>query len=112
MEKDPMEHVMNDIDEDEHIIDATMKSEQDNLNENSSKSRGITKMTLNNTKKKSTSDDGKIIVSYSMSRVPYGEEANDLVSTLGFLARTTVPILYKDWRLVPLWMKEDMWILV
>ncbi|KAJ4718934.1 Transposon protein, putative, CACTA, En/Spm sub-class [Melia azedarach] len=109
VKKDPVEHIMEDIDEDEHNINATMKCERDNLTESSSRSRGVTKMTMNNTKKKNTSDDGKMIVNYSMSGVPYGEEANDLVSTLGVLARTTIPIIYKDWRLVPLWMKEDMW---
>lgn len=44
-----------------------------------------------------------------MAGVPYGEEANDLVSTLGVLSGTTIPITYKDWRLVSLSMKEQMW---
>lgn len=84
------------FDEVEHSIDATIKSEWEKLEESSSMSRGVTKMTINNMKKKRISDDGKMLVRYNMTRVFYGEEANDLVSALHILAQTTFPIIYMD----------------
>lgn len=107
MANDSMEPIVEDINKDEHSIDAT-KREQDNLEQSSFKSRGFTKMTKTKKKNKSVHDEGKMRVQYSMSGVPYGEEANDLVNNVGVLARVTILIIYKDWRLMPLWMKDEI----
>ncbi|KAL9426277.1 hypothetical protein AB3S75_033119 [Citrus x aurantiifolia] len=41
--------------------------------------------------------------------VPAGDEATELASFLGVLARTLVSILYSDWRKVPPETKERLW---
>lgn len=50
-------------------------------------------------------DSGDAQVKSEKDSIP---KSSDLVSILGVLAQTTVPIIYKDLR-VPLWMKKQIW---
>ena len=52
---------------------------------------------------------GKIVVRYNKRGVPYGQEAAELATYLGVLARTSVPITIKDWRMVPKDFKDMLW---
>ena len=52
---------------------------------------------------------GKIMVQYNEMGVPVGDEATELASFIRVLARTSVSILYSDWRKVPLETKESLW---
>ena len=45
---------------------------------------------------------GKIVVQYNEMGVPAVDEATELASFIGVLARTSVSILYSDWYKVPL----------
>lgn len=73
---------------------------------NNKRSRGVTKKPQI---AKNRSRGIKEIVQYNKKGQPHGKEHTDLESTLGMLARTTVPITYNDWREVPEDFKHKMW---
>ena len=55
----------------------------------------------------------KETVRYNKKGQPYGKEATNLISALGMIVRSTVPITANDWRKdVSLDMKEKMWLLI
>ena len=51
----------------------------------------------------------KIVVQYNEMGVLVGDEAIELASFLGVLARTSVSILFSDWRKVPLETHGRLW---
>ena len=77
--------------------------------EKQKKFRGST-MKPNITKNKSKGV--KINVDYNDDGIEIGDGSIQLVSYLGVLARTMVPVDYLDWRLVPDELKEKLWDIV
>ena len=75
--------------------------------ESSNSRRGMNMGTRKNKRLKTR--NGKIVVQYNEMGVPGGDEAIELASFLGVLARTSVYILYFDWRKVPPETKERLW---
>ena len=65
----------------------------------------------NLTKKKDlqrgASDDTEVM--YNSYGVPVGKKKNDLRNYIGVIVRERVPIIYDDWRKVPLDIKETLW---
>ena len=65
----------------------------------------------NLTKKKDlqigASDDTEVM--YNSYGVPVGKKRNDLRNYIGVIVRERVPIIYDDWRKVPLDIKETLW---
>lgn len=62
--------------------------------------------------RESIKQSGKIKVEYNRLGMMVGKHANDISSLSGVLARTSVPITYDDWRLVPKEIKERVWDIV
>ncbi|KAK1550803.1 hypothetical protein Q3G72_025108 [Acer saccharum] len=58
---------------------------------------------------KNRSEGIKPVVQYNDMGVMVGEVKTDLVSIIGILARTTIPITYDDWRCVPRHIKDKLW---
>ncbi|KAL9459871.1 hypothetical protein AB3S75_003137 [Citrus x aurantiifolia] len=75
--------------------------------ESSNSRRGVNMGARQN--KRLKTKKGKIVVQYNEMGVPAGDEATELASFIGVLARTSVSILYSDWRKVPLETKECLW---
>ena len=55
------------------------------------------------------STDDMLIMQYNQYEVPIGDGMNDLRSYIGVLVRDNISILYDDWRLVPLEIKDKLW---
>ena len=51
----------------------------------------------------------KLLVKYNQDGICVGDTSVHLISYLGVLARTMVPIRYKDWQDVPIQLKENLW---
>ncbi|KAL6220478.1 hypothetical protein ACLB2K_008234 [Fragaria x ananassa] len=51
----------------------------------------------------------KLKVKYNDDGEPVGRAAKEMQSYIGVFARTKVPINVKDWRLVPLSVKDNIW---
>ena len=51
----------------------------------------------------------KLLIKYNQDGIFVGDTSMHLISYLGVLARTMVPIRYKDWRDVPIQLKEKLW---
>ena len=75
--------------------------------ESSNSRRGVNMGARQNKRLKTR--NGKIVVQYNEMGVPAGEEATELASFLGVLARTSVSILYSDWSKVPPETNERLW---
>ena len=65
----------------------------------------------NLTKKKDlqrgATDDTEVM--YNSYGVPVGKKRNDLRNYIGMIVRARVPIIYDEWRKVPLDIKETLW---
>ena len=61
---------------------------------------------------KNKSKGVKIIIDYNDGGIEIGDGYIQLVSYLGVLARTMVPVDYLDCRLVPNELKEKLWDIV
>lgn len=79
---------------------------EDEPESSSKRSRGGTVGSEQNKKRKRS---GRFVVKYNSLGVPVGEEAIELATYIGVLARTSIPILYNDWRRVPDDTKERLW---
>ncbi|KDO41466.1 hypothetical protein CISIN_1g037940mg, partial [Citrus sinensis] len=53
------------------------------------------------------SDETEVV--YNSYRVPVEKKRNDLRNCIGVIVRERVPIIYDDWRKVPLDIKEMLW---
>ena len=51
----------------------------------------------------------KLLIKYNQDGICVGDSSVHLTSYLGVLARTMVPIRYKDWRDVPIPLKDKLW---
>ena len=58
---------------------------------------------------KKRSEEVKIDIQYNDDGEGVGEEYVQLVSYLGVLAQTMVPIYHIDWKVVPMELKEKLW---
>ena len=58
---------------------------------------------------KKRSEGAKIQIEYNNDGDGVGEGYVQLVSYLGVLARTMVPVYHTDWRVVPIQLKEKLW---
>ncbi|KAI7744446.1 LOW QUALITY PROTEIN: hypothetical protein M8C21_016577 [Ambrosia artemisiifolia] len=52
---------------------------------------------------------GKVIITYDSQGVPIGDEATDLSTFEGMVARSMMPITYATWRHVSKETKEELW---
>lgn len=52
---------------------------------------------------------GKVEVMYNKLGMPIGDPADDISTLCGVLARSTIPITYNNWKLVPQDLKERVW---
>ena len=70
------------------------------------KSRGMTRkvMVIKNRRK-----GIKLLIKYNQDGIFVGDTSVHLTIYLGVLARTMVPVRYKDWRDVPIQLKEKLW---
>ncbi|KAK4858992.1 hypothetical protein QYF36_024953 [Acer negundo] len=57
---------------------------------------------------KNRSEGIKLVLQYNDMGVMVGEVKTDLVSIIGILARTSIPITYDDWRYVPRHIKDKL----
>ena len=51
----------------------------------------------------------KLLIKYNKDDIFVGDASVHLTSYLGVLARTMVPIRYRDWRDVPIQLKDKLW---
>ena len=51
----------------------------------------------------------KLLIKYNKDGIFVGDASVHLTSYLGVLARTMVPIRYRDWRDVPIQLKDKLW---
>lgn len=86
--------------------DVEAKYEDDQFSKDLSSQKGLT---LNLDNRNLRSENGNIVLRYNRYDVPVGLDAIALSTFLGVLARVSVPIIYKDWRLVPDKYKEALW---
>ena len=70
------------------------------------KSRGMTRKVM---VIKNRSKGIKLLIKYNQDGIFVGDTSVHLTSYLGVLARIMVPIRYKDWRDVPIQLKEKLW---
>ena len=70
------------------------------------KSRGMTRKVM---VIKNRSKGIKLLIKYNQDGIFFGDTSVHLTSYLGVLTRTMVPIRYKDWRDVPIQLKEKLW---
>lgn len=55
---------------------------------------------------------GRIEVTYNTKGQPEGQHGSNLASFIGVMARSTVPIIYKNWKAVPPSLKDKIWDMV
>ena len=70
------------------------------------KSRGMTRKVM---VIKNRSKGIKLLIKYNQDGIFVGDTSVHLTSYWGVLARTMVPIRYKDWRDFPIQLKEKLW---
>lgn len=90
----------------ENDENAQLGNEEDQFSKGLSSQKSLT---LNPDNKNLRTENGKIVVRYNRYGVHVGPEATALSTFLRVLARVSVPIIFKDWRLVPDNYKEALW---
>ena len=95
-----------DFSDEDNSTDDDLKDDEELQPSISVQMRGVARSSGSKSKR---SKMGKIVVRYTKRGVPYGPEAVELSTYIGVLARTCVPIVIRDWRLVPNDVKDMLW---
>ena len=101
-----MNYDNNDFSDEDNSTDDDPKDDEELQASISVQMRGVARSCGSKSKRTKV---GKIVVRYTKRGVPYGPEAAELSTYIGVLARTSVPIVIRDWRLVPKDVKDMLW---